>query len=1087
VFSIAAILSGPPVIIKESPMSPRTRALLTFVAVLVLSQLLARAALAQAPPEAYQRVATWTAQPQPRAAGELTAAAGIDVAPDGTIYVVDQADGVVQVLSSSGRGLRTIGRPGSQPGQLDAPADVDEADGRLYVTDTGNGRIQVFDAASGGFLAAWTNLGRPWGIAVTADRVYVSDAARPQVRVLSRSGAAITSWGPREPIVRPFQAPRGLAVDSSGRVYVADPTAQAIFITEPDGSSAGELTRALETYYQPVDVAVRGTTVYGVSWRLVFAYDALFGLPLWRALPHYHLGGQGIAIGPGNGLVTTVQDPRSVFSGVQYHPDRDVLSREVQRWGTVPVAVGVLSAPRRLSVAGDGSVYLLDAWPRLQRWSAAGVPQSQLRVEASTDIAAALNGDVFLVDSQSVSRISPDGSAVWSAAVDQFGTWLLAAAATDRLTVVDAGLNRLVDFGPTGQQAETAVGGLLVDVAAGGGKVLVADRAVEALRLLDARGQELARWAFPGRVTRLAGARDGSAWFVLTADGWVRKYGPAGGLRAAWDGAPEGSPVDLDVDLNGRVYVADGTGDRIFVYAPDPGGTSPLPPAPGDRCDLIPDKTAQPAQVTVGMPVTVTLTVTGDCPSESVDLDIVLVLDRSGSMEGQKMAAAKSAAVAFTTEMDFRRVRLALEIFSGSAAVLQPLTDDPDAIVRAVSAVQASGDTNIGEAIRTAATELASSRARPGAQRVIVLLTDGRPQSPTEARSQAILARAAGITLFTIGLGADLDPDLLRELAGSDDRYFGAPTEADLAHIFTRIARRLVTTTLLRAVTVTDVLPANMEYVPSSAVPPATWDGVALHWQLADVPAAGLRLSYQVRPLQSGLWPTNVHAEAEYTDGVGFRGRLTFPVPRVQVKGNRAVYLPILFQNRCPDRRFDFVLAIDTSSSMLESSTTGGETKLAAAVRAATGFLDYLRLPGDQVAVVAFNVDAQLVQGLTSDRALVARRLQSLPQAAGTRIDRGLEAADGELRSVRRRQANLPVVILLTDGRPTDGTIDAVRSRAQAMRRAGIVIFTIGLGADADGGLLVEMSGDGSRYSYAPEGTSLGAVYRTIALTVPCE
>ena len=111
------------------------------------------------PPEAYRRVTTWNAVPQPRLAGEFTLPAGVDVGPDGNVYVVDQGEHTIHVLKD-GRGVRVIGRRGSELGELLSPADVAVGQGRLYVSDTGNGRLQVFDAATGGFisvLGGWAN------------------------------------------------------------------------------------------------------------------------------------------------------------------------------------------------------------------------------------------------------------------------------------------------------------------------------------------------------------------------------------------------------------------------------------------------------------------------------------------------------------------------------------------------------------------------------------------------------------------------------------------------------------------------------------------------------------------------------------------------------------------------------------------------------------------------------------------------------------------------------------------------------------------------------------------------------------------
>ena len=44
------------------------------------------------------------------------------------------------------------------------------------------------------------------------------------------------------------------------------------------------------------------------------------------------------------------------------------------------------------------------------------------------------------------------------------------------------------------------------------------------------------------------------------------------------------------------------------------------------------------------------------------------------------------------------------------------------------------------------------------------------------------------MTIFTIGIGEDVDPDLLRSIAGNPDRYYAAPSTDDLMRIYREIA-----------------------------------------------------------------------------------------------------------------------------------------------------------------------------------------------------------------------------------------------------------------------------------------------------------
>jgi len=119
--------------------------------------------------------------------------------------------------------------------------------------------------------------------------------------------------------------------------------------------------------------------------------------------------------------------------------------------------------------------------------------------------------------------------------------------------------------------------------------------------------------------------------------------------------------------------------------------------------------------------------------------------------------------------------------------------------------------TNMGEAFRVAQSELSSSRAREEARKVIVFLTDGdvtRPVNPATgerdvvyaadyARSAANTAKAAEITIYTIGFGdffasiddvLDRDLDLIVDLASAPEKSFIAPTIEKLQAVYRDIA-----------------------------------------------------------------------------------------------------------------------------------------------------------------------------------------------------------------------------------------------------------------------------------------------------------
>ena len=76
---------------------------------------------------------------------------------------------------------------------------------------------------------------------------------------------------------------------------------------------------------------------------------------------------------------------------------------------------------------------------------------------------------------------------------------------------------------------------------------------------------------------------------------------------------------------------------------------------------------------------------------------------------------------------------------------------------------------------------------------MLILLTDGRanPVPPEAAVDEARRAKDAGVTLFTIGLGDDLDLEALRAMASRPDAFLRAPDAADLAEAYRAVARRI--------------------------------------------------------------------------------------------------------------------------------------------------------------------------------------------------------------------------------------------------------------------------------------------------------
>ncbi|MEZ0395162.1 MAG: flippase activity-associated protein Agl23 [Anaerolineales bacterium] len=181
--------------------------------------------------------------------GLLNAPRGLAIAPDGSLYVADSRNHRVQHFSAEGELLHTWGGLSpdpTAPGTFNEPWDVAVSpDGRrVYVADTWNHRIQVF-TAEGVFITQWGQPGfgqssdpygywGPRGIAVDSlGRVYVVDTGNKRVLVYDENGAFLSTFGSGGTLAGQFNEPVGIAIDSAGQVYIADTWNQRIQIFLP--------------------------------------------------------------------------------------------------------------------------------------------------------------------------------------------------------------------------------------------------------------------------------------------------------------------------------------------------------------------------------------------------------------------------------------------------------------------------------------------------------------------------------------------------------------------------------------------------------------------------------------------------------------------------------------------------------------------------------------------------------------------------------------------------------------------------------------------------------------------------------------
>ncbi len=235
----------------------------------------------------------------------LSGPRGIDVGPDGLIYVTDADLNRIVVMDSDGTLVRTIG-DGSDSvdaaALLRQPWGIDVGpDGTLYVADTWNNRVAVFNA-EGELLRAWGHEGIPaqdpspdafWGprdIALGPDgNVYVADTGGKRIRVYTPEGDFLRDIGAGGAGPGQLDEPVGLAFNPvSGDLYVAEAWNKRIQVFDLNGQPLHEWPVNMwfqnrQSFNRPyIDFSPDGTLLYVTDMddrHRIVAYN-LEGVPM---------------------------------------------------------------------------------------------------------------------------------------------------------------------------------------------------------------------------------------------------------------------------------------------------------------------------------------------------------------------------------------------------------------------------------------------------------------------------------------------------------------------------------------------------------------------------------------------------------------------------------------------------------------------------------------------------------------------------------------------------------------------------------------------------------------------------------------
>ncbi|MGH8002162.1 MAG: vWA domain-containing protein, partial [Brasilonema sp.] len=216
----------------------------------------------------------------------------------------------------------------------------------------------------------------------------------------------------------------------------------------------------------------------------------------------------------------------------------------------------------------------------------------------------------------------------------------------------------------------------------------------------------------------------------------------------------------------------------------------------------------------------------------NIPLNLCLVLDHSGSMNGRPLEIVKKAAIRLVDKLKSGD-RLSIVVFDHRAKVLVPnqTIENPERIKQQINRLSADGGTSIDEGLRLGIEELAKGKKETVSQ--IFLLTDGENEHGDNNRCLKFAQLAAGynLTLNTLGFGDNWNQDVLEKIADAGSgtlSYIQQPEQA--IDEFSRLFNRIQTVGLTNAYLLFSLVP-NVRFAELKPIAQVAPDTIELPFQ----------------------------------------------------------------------------------------------------------------------------------------------------------------------------------------------------------------------------------------------------------------
>ncbi len=452
--------------------------------------------------------------------GQLLSPGAVAIDSGGDVWVLNaisaQEGGRIVEFSSSGGFLSQFGSKGTGHGQLLYATGLAFSGGHLYVAEISPGRVQEL-SSSGEFIAQFDETGSlPDGIATdpTTGNLYVSELAN-RVQEFSPTGTHLATFGSYGAGNGQLSWPEGVAVNSSGNVYLADARNQRI-----EEWKGGE------------------PPTFAASFTHLESREVQFGEPT------------AVAVGPGgNGNIWVADELHDHV--LEFNSGREF----VRQFGSEGSGEGQFKGIGGLASDASGDIYVTDTGNnRVEEFSSSGT------LIRSFGSSAPGSGQL----------LSPG-----AVAIDESGdVWVLNGSSAQeggRIVEFSSSGGFLSQFGSKG----TGHGQLLyaTGLAFSGGHLYVAEVNTGRVQELSSSGAFIAQFDETGSLP------DGIATDPTTGDLYVselanrvQEFSPTGSHLATFGSYGSGngqlsSPHGVAVGSSGTIYVADSRNERLQEWA----------------------------------------------------------------------------------------------------------------------------------------------------------------------------------------------------------------------------------------------------------------------------------------------------------------------------------------------------------------------------------------------------------------------------------------------------------------------------------------------------------------------------------------